>query len=250
MKIEGNKNNTGFFSHIGTSGRVVNLKLVNIDIVGKNNTGAIAGTSMGTIENSYVDGKVTGSNYTGGIVGLLHAGTLQNNSVTTTVSGITVGGLIGGTNWNDPDSPITEIETSKGKVILNNYVAGTVVGLRTYHGALISDMGGSRSSLLQTLHGNILVNSIDNVNPGKIGGYWSGARPIIDIDQINYFDIDKLSNIDLPGEIPNAFVGKTDSDFAQKATFEVLGWDFTNVWDWDTTTFLYFAYLSKLMKIT
>ena len=44
-------------------------------------TGAIAGTSTGTIENIYVDGKVTGGSNTGGIVGTLHAGTLQNSTL-------------------------------------------------------------------------------------------------------------------------------------------------------------------------
>ena len=30
-------------------------------------------------------------------------------------------------------------------------------------------------------------------------------------------------------------LGKTAADFTQKETFEALGWDFTNVWDWDAT---------------
>ena len=70
---------------------------------------------------------------------------------------------------------------------------------------------------------------------GKIAGYWSGSRPIIDENQVNYFDSDKLSTDGLPSGIVPAFVGKTAADFAQKATYEALGWDFTNVWDWDAT---------------
>ncbi|MDR7080142.1 putative phosphodiesterase [Neobacillus niacini] len=237
LTISSSNNNTGFFSYLGTGGRVVNLKLVNVDITGKNNTGSIAGVSIGTIENSYVDGKITGGGYTGGIVGLLHAGTLQNSILNADVHGTTVGGLIGGTNWNSSGSPLTVRDTTTGKVILNNYVAGTVTGTAggQYLGAIVGDMGGSSGSLLKTFNGNAVFNAVTDAAPGKIGGYWSGSRPIIDQNQVNYYDSDKLSTSGLPSGIVAAFAGKTATDFTQKATFEALGWDFTNLWDWDAT---------------
>ncbi|MCD9024940.1 metallophosphoesterase [Cohnella silvisoli] len=235
LKISSSNNSTGFFAYIGTGGRVVNVKLANADITGVNSTGAIAGTSIGTIENSYVDGKVTGVGYTGGIVGLLHAGTVRNSSVSADVYGNTVGGLIGGSNWNNSGSPLTQKDTTTGKVILNNYVNGTVSGLvgGQYFGAVIGDMGGSSGSLLQTFNGNAVSNAVNGVTPGKIAGYWSGSRPIIDTNQVNYYDSAKLSTSGLPSGIVAAFAGKAAADFAEKATFEALGWDFTNVWDWD-----------------
>ncbi|GBG06942.1 hypothetical protein PAT3040_01484 [Paenibacillus agaridevorans] len=239
LTIEGDENNTGFFSYIGTGGKVINLKLNHVNIKGNNNTGAIAGTSMGTIENSSVDGEVRGGSYTGGVVGLLHAGTLQNSAVTAAVYGKTVGGLIGGSNWNSSDSPIIAKDSTTGKVIVNNYVAGAVYGLGSYEAALIGDMGGSSGSLLQTLHGNVLVNDVydatgaENVKSENIGAYWSGSRPIIDSDPINYFDNGKLSTTGLPSGIVPAFVGKSASDLTQQAAFEGLGWNFTNIWEWD-----------------
>lgn len=235
LEISSSSNNTGFFAYIGTGGKVVNLKLLNVDITGGNNTGTIAGVSTGTIENSYVDGKVTGSGYTGGIIGLLHAGTLQNSVVSADVYGNTVGGLIGGTNWNGSGSPLTQKDTTTGKVILNNYVRGTVTGLvgGQYYGAVVGDMGGSSGSLLQTFNGNTVSNAVYEEIPGKVAGYWSGSRPIIDQNQVNFYDIDKLSTSGLPSGITAAFEGKTASVFVQKATFEALGWDFTDVWDWD-----------------
>ncbi|MFJ7729137.1 metallophosphoesterase [Neobacillus sp. NPDC097160] len=237
LKILSSNNNTGFFSYIGTGGRVVNLKLENVDITGKNSTGSIAGVSTGTIENSYVDGKVTGGSNTGGIVGLLHAGTLQNSSSTAAVFGTTVGGLIGGTNWNSSGSPIPQKDTTTGKVILNNFVAGTVTGPDggQYFGAVVGDMGGSSGSLLKTFNGNAVLNAVNEAAPGKIAGYWSGSRPIIDTDQMNYYNSDKLSTSGLPSGIVAAFAGKAASDFTQKATFEALGWDLTDIWEWDAT---------------
>ncbi|GAA3407537.1 hypothetical protein GCM10020370_39290 [Paenibacillus hodogayensis] len=237
LKISSSNNNTGFFAYIGAGGRVANVKLVNVDITGVNITGSIAGTSIGTIENSSVEGKVTGAGNTGGIVGLLHAGTVQNSSVTAEVYGSPVGGLIGTTNWNSSGSPLTKRDTTTGKVILNNYVNGKVAGPvgAQYVGAFVGDMGGSSGSLLQTLNGNTVINAVYGTTPGKIAGYWSGSRPIIDQNQVNYFDSNKLSTSGLPTGIPATFVGKTASDFAQKTVFEVLGWDFANVWDWDAT---------------
>ena len=96
-------------------------------------------------------------------------------------------------------------------------------------------MGGSSGALLQTFNGNIVANEINGVTPGKIVGYWSGSRPIIDQNQVNYFDSDKLSASGLPSGIVAAFVGKSAADFTQKETFEALGWDFANVWDWNAT---------------
>ncbi|NIK76332.1 putative phosphodiesterase [Paenibacillus castaneae] len=235
LKISTNNSSTGFFAYIGNGGKVVNLKLSNVDITGGNSTGAIAGTSMGTIENSYVNGKVTGGSNTGGIVGTLHAATLLNSFVFADVSGTTVGGLIGGTGWNGAGSPIPVRYETSPTVILNNYVGGTFNKLGTYSGAMVGDMGGSAGNLLQTLNGNVVANAVNGPAPGSIAGYWSSSRPIVDSNKVNYYDGARLSTSGLPSVIIPAFALKSAADFAQQATFEALGWDFTNVWDWDAT---------------
>ena len=145
--------------------------------------------------------------------------------------------MIGGTNWNGSGSPLTVKDTKQEKLFLTTYVKGTVTGPEgsQYFGAVIGDMGGSSGSLLKTFTGNIVANEVNGFTSGKIAGYWSGSRPIIDQNQVNYFDSDKLSTSGLPSGIVSTFAGKTEADFTQKATFEALGWDFTNVWDWDAT---------------
>ena len=56
-------------------------------------------------------------------------------------------------------------------------------------------------ALLQTFTGNAVTNEVNGVTPGKIAGYWSGSRPIIDTEQNNYYDSDKLSADGLPSGI-------------------------------------------------
>ena len=229
LTISNSNSLTGFFSYIGTGGKVTNLKLDNADITGGRNTGAIAGLSTGTIENSTVFGKVSGEENTGGIVGVLHGGTLQNSAVSATVIGSPAGGMIGGTNFV---SPLKQRDEVTGNIILNNYVAGTVSwsGSMTYVGAIVGDMGGSSGSLLKTFHGNAVTTEVIGADPGKFAGYWSGSRPIIDKDQLNYYDSGKLATSGIPAEVT---IGKPASDFALQATYEALGWDFNEIWEWD-----------------
>ena len=85
-----------------------------------NSTGAIAGVSTGTIENIYVDGKITGSSYTGGIVGCFTRVHYKIPSFPQKYNANTGGGLIGGTNWNGSGSPLLQKDTVTGKIILNN----------------------------------------------------------------------------------------------------------------------------------
>ncbi|WP_171683458.1 S-layer homology domain-containing protein [Paenibacillus planticolens] len=239
LKMTSSINNTGLFAYIGAGGKVVNLKLMGVDITGTNNTGAIAGTSTGTIENSSVNGKVTGTGYTGGIVGLLYAGTVQNNFVSAEVSGTSAGGLLGGTNYNNSGSPLKSTTTTPN-IILNNYVAGTVTSSGQYYGAVLADMGGSSGSLLKTFNGNAITSMVTGTTVnGAIVGYWSSSRAIIDTNQVNYFDSGKLvlkasyQSANLPSGISPVFVGKNADELKKQATFAALGWDFTNVWNWD-----------------
>ena len=72
-------------------------------------------------------------------------------------------------------------------------------------------MGGSSGALLQTFNGNIVANEINGMTPGKIAGYWSGSRPIIDQNQVNYFESDKLSASGLPSGIVRCICRKVSS---------------------------------------
>ena len=126
--------NVGLFTSIAKGGTVKNLTLDDVDITANSNVGAITGQNWGTIENCSVSGSVTGSSvnsYIGGIVGRHYGGTITDCHSSATVEGIMyVGGIVG-----QSDASITACY-STGSVtatINSNFYsyAGGVVGLNS-----------------------------------------------------------------------------------------------------------------------
>ena len=126
--------NIGLFASIAESGTVKNLTLDDVDITANSNVGAITGLNRGTIENCSVSGSVTGlsvNSYIGGIVGRHYGGTITDCHSSATVEGIMyVGGIVG-----QSDASITACY-STGSVTatmnsINESFAGGVVGLNT-----------------------------------------------------------------------------------------------------------------------
>lgn len=119
------KNYVGLFGDVKSTARITNLKLDNVNVVGGEYTGSLAGHcsglisyvhilsgtvtgndssagglvgaySIGKINNCTVKVNVDGDEAVGGIVGTLHSGTLDKVSAEGTVTGITsAGGLAG-----------------------------------------------------------------------------------------------------------------------------------------------------------
>ena len=136
----GNEDYRGMFSHID-NGTVKNLKLT-VDIDQKSNTGGLVGKiHRGTIENCSVFGNVncSGENI-GGLVGKNYGSTIRNCYTTGNVIGSSgeIGGVVGycgkapeDEEYNDPiDTIDTIIENcySTGTLIQGNGNAGGIVG--------------------------------------------------------------------------------------------------------------------------
>ncbi len=123
----GNTIGMGLFEVVGAGGRVENVGLVNVNIAGQNNVGAIAGYNFGTIINSYADGKLVVLNsYVGGLVGRNNGGTIVNSyaNVDVHANNIYAGGLVG---WNEANSFVVN-SYAVGTVRANNGLAGGLVG--------------------------------------------------------------------------------------------------------------------------
>ena len=81
LKIDGTDNdNVGLFGITSKAAMIRNVGLIYLDIATtRDNVGGLVGDNQGTITNSYVIGKVTGSNNVGGLVGV--HGTSATNTV-------------------------------------------------------------------------------------------------------------------------------------------------------------------------
>lgn len=91
--------NVGLFGELQSTAKITNITLDNVNIIGGEYVGALAGVGAGNISHVYViSGSVIGqTNYTGGLVGSQNNGTISNCVVTlNSINGnSSVGGLVG-----------------------------------------------------------------------------------------------------------------------------------------------------------
>ena len=92
----------GLFGYIGSGGTVKNVVLEDVQITSDNSSGSVggvAGNSWGTIENCSVSGSVSGTTFAGGVVGSQWGGSITGCNSSATVKGVIfVGGIAGETN--------------------------------------------------------------------------------------------------------------------------------------------------------
>ena len=92
----------GLFGHLNSAGTVKNVMMEDVQITSNRSSGfagGVAGFSDGTIENCSVSGSVSGTVYVGGVVGVQWGGSITGCSSSATVKGtVYVGGVVGQTN--------------------------------------------------------------------------------------------------------------------------------------------------------
>ena len=102
LTVTGSNEYAGLFGYIDDSGTVKNVKLVNVQITSDyqyGNAGGVAGDSWGTIENCSVSGSVSGTTFAGGVVGSQWGGSITGCNSSATVKGTgEVGGVAGKTD--------------------------------------------------------------------------------------------------------------------------------------------------------
>ncbi len=151
-----NINNMGLFRVIGAAGRVENVGLVNVDIVGEGTIGSIAARNRGTIINSYAKGKLVDTKSTvnsmGGLVGKNERGKIINSYADVDIKARVsfAGALLG---------------ESQGGSIVNSYAIGNVQVNRGIAGGLVGTSGREPFIINDSYAvGNV---QIDN---GRVGG--------------------------------------------------------------------------------
>jgi len=170
---------TGYIGLFGTnSGFIKNVGLVDVDITGKHNVGALVGYNTGgTISNSYSTGSVKGtqdgsstSNYgdIGGLVGDNNSGTISNSYSTATVIGTVanvsdIGGLVGENHGT----------------INNSYSTGAV-GTTGYGGSAFGGLVGWNNGTISNSYstGAVGATGYGGSSYGGLVGYGYGGSSI------------------------------------------------------------------------
>ena len=141
----------GLFGSTGQDTKITNLGVINVDIT-SGSVGGLAGfNGGGTIMNSYVTGKISGSDSDGGGLVGNNVGSITNSYAMASVlgSGNNRGGLVG----NNAGS------------ITNSYATGTVEGSGDNRGGLVGNNGGAITNSYVT---STVSGSGDNVG-GLVG---------------------------------------------------------------------------------
>ena len=164
LTVTTNDQFVGLFGYLNRAGTVKNVVMEGIQITSNHMfgcTGGVVGYSWGTIENCSVSGSVSGTVYVGGVVGAQWGGSITGCSSSATVKGmVDVGGVAGQTNSN---ATMTACYAT-GNVTLeiasqNNIDVGGAVGFN----------GGSRI-LACYATGNVTSTGSSTVNV-YIGGF-------------------------------------------------------------------------------
>ena len=102
LTVTGSDQYAGLFGYIGSGGTVKNVVLEGVQITSDNSSGyagGVAGDSWGTIENCSVSGSVSGTTFAGGVVGSQRGGSITGCNSSATVKGVIfAGGIAGETN--------------------------------------------------------------------------------------------------------------------------------------------------------
>jgi len=164
----------GMFGYIGAGGTIENLGLIDCSITAMSLVGGIAGTNYGTIQNCYVTGTVTGSNYIGGIAGQNGMGGVQAQ-IKNCYSTATVTATL---NTSDSQTGGIVGTLSQGTVE-NCYFTGTVQGANSSAGS--ADMTAPYTTNAGGIVGKISSGTVQNcystgyIISGTTYNYWNIA---------------------------------------------------------------------------
>ena len=166
LTVTTNDQQAGLFGYLNSAGTVKNVVMEGIQITSNQiyggSIGGVVGFSWGTIENCTVSGSVSGTVYVGGVVGAQWEGSITGCSSSTTVKGMVhVGGVVGQTNGG---ATLTACYAT-GNVTLEIDPRKNIAG-----GSLVGFNGGSRGLLACYATGNVTStgSSTGNVH---IGGF-------------------------------------------------------------------------------
>ena len=166
LTVTGSDQYAGLFGYIGSGGTVKNVVLEGVQIESDNSSGyagGVAGDSWGTIENCSVSGSVSGTTFAGGVVGSQWGGSITGCNSSATVKGVIfAGGIAGETNSG---ASLTGCYATRDVTVendgTNNSHAGGVVG---YNGGGTLTACYATGSVTGSGSGTIYVGGVTGSN--------------------------------------------------------------------------------------
>ncbi|WP_081494856.1 GLUG motif-containing protein [Bradyrhizobium liaoningense] len=159
LHIVGNDTYVGLFAEVGAGGKISNLGLTNLSVSAPRgyDVGGLVGRNMGTIENSYTTGTVSGTagNFVSGLNGIAiggvagwNFGTITGSYSSATITSdstifVDLGGLAGGNSGT----------------IDHSHANGTIIGHSGTYGSGLVEIGGLVGSLGFGTTGGKIQNS-------------------------------------------------------------------------------------------
>ena len=173
LTVTTNDEYVGLFGYLNRAGTVKNVVMEGVQITSNQiyggSIGGVVGSSWGTIENCSVSGSVSGTVYVGGVAGAQIGGSITGCSSSATVKGmVDVGGVAGQTNSN---ATLTACYATGNVIIeidpVKNIAGGSLVGMNAGSSLLACYATGnvtSTGSSTGYMHiGGFLGNNYANV---------------------------------------------------------------------------------------
>ena len=166
LTVTGSNEYAGLFGRIGSGGTVKNVVLEGVQITSDNSSGyagGVAGNSFGgTIENCSVSGSVSGSFSVGGVVGSQWGGSITGCNSSATVKGVIFAGGIAG-------------ETNSGASLTGCYATGDVTvendGTNNSHaGGVVGYNGGGTLTAACYATGSVTGSGSGTIYVGGVTG--------------------------------------------------------------------------------
>ena len=178
LNVTTNDEYVGLFGYLNRAGTVKNVVMEGVQITSNQiyggSIGGVVGSSWGTIENCSVSGSVSGTVYVGGVAGAQIGGSITGCSSSATVKGmVDVGGVAGQTNSN---ATLTACYATGNVIIeidpVKNIACGSLVGMNAGSSLLAcyatGNVTSTGSSTGKVQIGGFLGNNYTTVT----AGYW------------------------------------------------------------------------------
>lgn len=250
-------------------GGSVNTCIIYANITGHNYVGGVCGTYNSSLDKCGFYGDINGDSYVGGVCGHYSYSTLSNSYAVGNIyaSGDNVGGIIG------------ETDDYYSSEVIANYYSGTLIGKERVGGIVGYAQGGGIKKCY-TNSTIIGANSVGGVCGEMAKGGISSNIAIITSVKANISDVGRIYGKKISGSIGssgttdenksynravviNAGVAQDIFDDEQngtgvgattlklKATYEAMGWNFTDAWEiQETECYPYFKWQTAPSVIT